>query len=504
MGTAVGMGLADLTHFMQVLPPSRIVPDQVMWNDTYDIFKGAVSDEEFDGLYMEHLIQTSREFTGRGHGREVNLPYGGKSGYIKAFTPLRRLVATATVDQETMDRAKGVGAAGNYVLREIQQMLADFRFVCELAAIGYPDGGLARSNGVGVQCTVAGVTDDGAGTCVKITCDNTYRDFGMWENVQLIRKGQRVEVYLADGTTNATAAVNAGSTVNAGHAVVKMVVPAYRTSAGAWAATNTGYVVVQCGSIAEAHTLANAINDGSIIHVYGTKSNTLYLPAGMSALLQNHSVGTYIDGHDTSRDTELWVPDANYGVALGFTRASYDVLNTPTYDAEDFGAVADTPAAGTPCYWVLSNLRDWINTREMETGCEITHLAMALEMAECLDRMNVREHNITVNVGNVQATSQAVFGGGEAKTFRKSNNSTCKIVTIRGFSKHTIAGIAAGEFKWGVKGGGFDYFRLYGTEWQPVMAQRWDSFEAPYGGYSQLAADRVDCNFVANDLRYDI
>lgn len=452
---------------MKDYPSGIIVPEEFMWNSLYDTLKGGIKKDPHIGDNVDILIQTSRPFTGKGWGENIDIPYPDDMGFIKTQVPLYQVIANAGVTKQSLDRATGGDASwGRVVDRVLADQRTDFLWTMELSAAGAGTGALAR---------VVSYTWDGGTTTMTVTCDNTYTDFG-WENVALLKKGMWVEIY---DSTFATQRVDANSN---GTWQVASVTFGSRNNG---AATTGTFTFVAADEIAE-------VVDNDVVFLAGAKSDGLgsskysptgALPMGLLGLVQGSG-----DGYGGAADITTF---------QGLTRSSYPTLLSTVYQASDFVSGASD---GTPNDWDLSVVSDAISQVETSTGRKTTHLLCSSQLAMAIMRLNRSESSITVNVASTGAQNQSAVGSQYARQFLCPDGRLIPIVVSKTIPRNVLYGIDADAFRIYTKGD-FDFLRLNGDIWDKSYNDRKANFEAPYGGYWQIGAERCDSSFCIQDMK---
>jgi hypothetical protein len=453
-----GATLTTLNYFTKDFPTGRIVPFEKLEFPLLEALRPNIQTEDFvAGQYMKTLIKTARPFTGKAHYEDADVPLPGASGYVEQLVPLRELIANAGISQEALDRATGGEASwGKAVDESLNDLKDDFDHLLELAVFGQGLGALAR---------VYSNTESPSGT-YTIVCDNTYADSGV-ENVALLKKDMLIDVY----TTNTLRTTAAG-------ALVTSVTFGDRANGAA----TTGTVVFT-------DTTGATIANDDIIYLHGSKG---YMPMGLTGIVQGSGAKARYAGI------------FNVTAFQGLTRASYGCLQSKTYEATDFGLASESPSDGTPTSWDLSVISDCITDVRKGTGKGLVDFLLCSEtLAMAIQRRNKAESNITVNVGTTAATQQNVAGSRYAGSFICPDGRIIPVRIAATIPDNVLYGLTLGDLRWGVKGG-FDFKRPTGEVWMKSPADRKLNFEAPFGGYMQISADRCDNAFVLMDLRTDI
>lgn len=500
-----GVNLTDLNGYMKNIQTGRIVPSLYTWGTLHEHLKANLQTEGFDGDLAEILIQTGFPFTGSAFGENVDIPYPQDVSFVKQYIPLKQIIVNAGITQQALQRASGGGASwGRAVDLVLANQRSEFLWLRELLSIGDGTGRLARV-----------VSSSHSGGYITVTCDNTYADFG-WENVALIKPGMWVECFDSAGLQVLDGANGAVDTYGS-----KFKVTAVSFGNRNNGAATTGTVTLACTTDLDSGTDATrCFDDGAILYIAGTRSNSGSTPDG---------AGTYSYGASGTKcyeatniqstvDVPVSVPlgltglfanavthpyyDAGAGCNLdtfqGLTRSSYDTLNTTVYQGDDYGG-----SAGTPTDWDLSVISDAINVVNKNTGGNVNLLLCSSELAMAIMRRNRSEAGIVVQTGSTGNLNQNAVGSQFASTFLAPDGRPIPIKVSATIPRNCLYGITTDDLRWYVKGG-FDFLRLDGDVWSKSFADRKANFEAPFGGYENIGAERCDRAFVMQDLADNI
>jgi hypothetical protein len=464
-----GITLSLLNNYMKNYPSGIIVPDQYIWHSLWDLLRADLKKDAHRGEYVEILLRTTREFTGKAHTEDADVPLPPGTGFDKAYIPMRELIANAGITRQAQDAAVGGDASwGRVVDLALQDMQVDFNLLCELSAFNDGSGRLAR---------VSAAADNGG--VVTITCDNNYLDFGI-ENVQLIRKGLRIDIYQADGVTPRLLDQKVTSVT--------------------FGARNNGAATT--GTFTVSHAPGHGIANGDVVYIRGRadyRTTGKYtaaveggLPIGLLGFVQN---GTqYIEtGPGTS---------VNMALFQGVDRTSIvgTAMRARMYTAADF---ASGGVAGVPDDWDLSVISDAISENYMSTGGKTNALLCSSQLAMAIQRRNKAESNITVNVSTTSNMNQTAAGAQYASQFLCPDGRVIPIHVCQTIPRNVLYGLTTEDIGMYTKGD-FDYLRLTGDIWMKSPADRKTNFEAPYGGYVQLGAERCDRQWVIQDMKDNI
>jgi hypothetical protein len=486
-----GIKLADLNYFMKNYPTGIIVPSDYRWNTLYDCLKGNLKTDGFYGDMAEILIKTNRPFTGQAMGDRVAIPYADNTGYIMQHLPMRRVIVNAGVSGDAMERATGGAASwGNIVKEALDDEKNEFLDFMEECALGDGTGRLARA-----YSASAGTAE------VTVTCDNTYSDFG-WENVALIKKDMWIEAYNASDSIATDA-----------NGVTAWEVSAVSFGDRDNGAATTGTFTISCTAGQEA-TIAAFFDNGAL--VFRAKTRSLGLSDSVAGTTC-YQITNFASSYDLNTSLPMGLvgivqsaltADAAYAytdsaVVLtmdtfqGLARASYSPLNAIMRDATNFGGTR-----GTPEDWGLDTLTDAMAIVDKRGG-KTDVLACNPVMALAIDRRNKDESGITVNVSTTGEMAQTATGAQWANKFKRPDGQVIPIITSHTIPENVVYGLCTQDLIWYVKGN-YDFLRLYGDIWQPVMAQRYDEYEAPFGGRHQIGAKRCDRQFCIQDMATDV
>jgi hypothetical protein len=329
---------------------------------------------------------------------------------------------------------------------------------------------------------VSAVANDGSTTTV--TCDNTYLDFG-WENVARIKKDMYVEIYSAAGSQR--------SLNSLGYAPVTAVTFGSRANS-----TST------TGTFTYASAGTDSIADGDIVYIYGSHSSGVHeseyavghtdnvcLPIGLTGIVQSAAADYLVDSA-TDYKLTTWQK---------VTRSSYATQLAYQYDAADF---ASGGAAGTPDEWDLSVITDMISDGYRNSGKYIDTIMCSSHLAQCMHRLMRSEGGVNVVVSSTGGINQKIVGSETAKTFIRPDGAEIPIIVSDTIPRNVIYGLCTEDLFWLTMGDYDDLApRLTGTggTWMKSPNDRKTNFEAPFGGYSNIAAEACNSSFVALDLR---
>jgi len=420
--------------------------------------------DSFVGDKIEILIEKDWEFTAKPHYEDADIPRPSDFEFDKQLIPLREVIVNNGLTKQAMDRATGGAASwGRIVDRVLQRGLIDLDWLMNISLIGNGSGALAR---VVSAVHAAGV--------VTVTCDNTYTDFG-WENVALLKKGMRVEIYNAAGDTLRTVS---GGVVISGTPV--------------FGDRNNGAPAGVTGTFTFAAAVDPGLADNDVVYIYDAKTSALTqpLPQGLLAFVQGN-------GDDYAGAAALTT-------FQNLTRASYACLKGRVYQASDF---ASGGVDGTPDDWDLSVISD--ATKDVKRGGSKGDTDLILcseELATAIGRKNRAEAGITVQAGATTNLNQVAVGGQYAKFFiRPSDDRPIPIRVAETIPENCLYGLAleSSGMRWHPFGD-IDYMRLTGDIWMKSPDDRKANFEAPRGGYYQISTGRNDPLFCIQDLRTDV
>lgn len=507
-----GVTLADLNGFMKNYDTGTIVPDQFFWNTLYDDLKGSFEKKNFDGDQFKILIQTGFPFTGQAFGESVDIPQPDDLGFMPMYIPLKETIVNAGVTMQSMRRATGGGASwGRVVDLVLRAQRTDFLWLQEICAIGDGTGRLARVS-----------SSAHSGGSIVVTCDNTYSDFG-WENVALIKVGMLVEAYNASGLLIADESDGVPTT---GSTTTFRVTAVSFGSRDNGAAT-TGTVTLTCTNDIDSGTNpTRCFDNGAILYLANTRSlgvtdstvafgataangnpGTLYestpqaavachtsLPMGLVGLIQTAAASPSVALHCYTDDSI----DCTLDTFQGLTRYSYPNLKSQVYRGGDFGGTDLTPGD-----WDLSVISDAISQIETDTGGKVDVLRCSAQLAMAINRRNRTESNITVNVSSTGNQNQNAVGSQYASSFLCPDGRVIPIKVSKTIPRNVLYGYTSEDFLWRTSGD-YDFLRLNGEVWDKSYDDRKANFEAPYGGMSNIGAERCDRAFVIQDMADNI
>lgn len=494
-----GVTLADLNGFMKNYTTGRIVPTEFFWNSLDDILKNSVQTDNFRGDLAEILMQTEYPYTGQAFGEDIDIPYPDDLKFIRQYIPLKQIIVNAGLTQQALDRATGGDASwGKVVDAVLRSQRQEFKWLREIIRAGDGTGRLARANG----------TASHSGTDLTIQCDNTYSDW-YCENVALLKVGMAVNIIELDGTTLPD---NTGAT-------------SFRVKSVTFGNRNNGaatYGTVVLSGVA--NDISSSVVDGCIIALANTASlsladsagaysgvTTCYqvndyaagngtghlataLPMGLAGILQ-----TYVSGKAYAESAGTNPLNMTMDTFQGLARdATHPTLSANIWNGGDFGGTA-----GTPSDWDLSVISDAINQNESNTGGKTDLLIVSSELAMAIHRRNRTESNITVNVSSTSNENQNAVGAQFANKFLCPDGRVIPVQVSKTVPRNCLYGLCTEDLRWYVKGS-FDFLKLNGQIWDKSYADRKANFEAPFGGYEQLGAERCDRQFVIQDMKDNI
>jgi hypothetical protein len=464
-----GWNLSDLDNFMKVYLTNRKI-DQYTHNvPLLEALKGSLVTDGFVGKKHELLMKTTRGFTGQAHQENQAVQVPKTPDFDPYYITLRELMTVAGLTDQMLDRATGgAGAWGVATGEALVECEQDMDWMLEQTLLG---------DGTGVLARVSTGTDNTGGSWT-LTCDNTYNEIGCWENTQMIKVGENVSVYQADGTT-----------VACSDGVVTAVAPGYRTAAGSWAAP-TGTVTIS--GTESAGTLET---DGYFIRkrVPGYTDATYVpvgaYPMGLSGVVQAYTGNT------------LSAPITTF---QGIVRAAgYPSLNSLVLRAADFTPSGDSD--GTPTDWDLSVVDDVITQINMSTKQKVDLIVCHNFIAQAIGRKQKSEWGSSIILQNgPNGQGQTASAVRMAKQFETSDGRLIPIVPVGNMSRHSMFLLTKDNLRL-YNLGGFKYKQYSaGGPWMKSPADRKTNVEAWYHGYTQLGAERCDGCARIDDLRYDV
>ena len=498
------LGLSDLNAYMKQVNTGIIVPSQFIWSSLLDLLKGQLdTGQSFDGDLAKLLIQTAYPYTASAAGDGIPIVYPQNAAWIPMYIPLKKIQVNAGITHDALNRATGGNSSwGSAVDRVLADQRREFKWFQEILAMGDGTGRLARVS----DSTYSGGT-------LTVTCDNTYWDFGI-ENVALFKKGMWIEIFNAAGAQvgDAVDGIALATTSNAWK--VTGVTFGNRNNG---AATTGTFTITVANDIDLLSGLTRVVNDGAVIYLYGTRSNSALttdaagsysyggtatgkcyevtnmegsvdvpcsVPMGLLGLVQDGITHTYTDG----------TIDCTLDVFQGLARASYETLNSKIWTGTDYAGTD-----GTPSDWSLSTVTDAIMQNQMDTGESIDMLLCSQQLAMAMYRLMVSSGQLSIHVDSTAGLKQVVVGSEMAETFRGPNGELIPIKISRTIPRNVLYGIRRADIRWFVKGG-FDFFRLNGQVWDKSYNDRLMNFEAPFGGWENMGEERADTHFIMQDL----
>jgi len=518
----MAINLTNLNFFMKNYPTMEIVPEQHHWSSLYDALRGQIQKDGFYGDLAEILIQTGHPYTATAFGENVAVPLPGQLAFVKQLIPLKQVIVNAGLTMQMMDRATGGNTSwDNIVTRVLDAQRREFNWMMEICAIGDGSGRLCR------------VYSAGGGTTPVLTVDNTYSNWG-WENTSLIKVGMQVELWKADGTQIADE--SSGTLVTLGthdSFTVTAVTFGDRTNGAA----TTGTITLKPTPCAD-RTAVTTTNDlatsiiarGATVYLYGTRSKlgqtiamdsagtgsgtatcyksgyigtsgTIYtyasLPMGLTGIVS--TVGTSAATH--AYDDDQTGSCMNWVTFQGLTRATYPTMYSPVYRGADFDGTDETPSD-----WDLSVISDAMNQVNSDTGKWTDLLICSSQLALAIQRRSKAESNLQVTVSAPQPGEKALAqtaGAVYANSFLRPDGAVIPIMVSKTIPRNVLYGLCTEDLRWFTKGN-FDFLRMEGDIWMKSPADRLANFEAPFGGYSQIGAERCDSSFRIEDMKDNI
>lgn len=458
-----GVNLTDLANYMKDYPSGRIEPDEKVDWPLLDAMRPNLNTEMFIGDNVEVLIKDTRPYTGKAHYENADIPYPGTQSWAKQLIPLREVMVNAGLTRQALNRAIGGDSSWGTVVDEVlRDQQVDFNWLLNSILIGNGSGAVARIVSAAYSNNVT-----------TITCDNTYTDSGI-ENVQLLKIGQQLEIYDSGGTQ-----------VEGASSAVQWEVTGVTFGDRANSTSTTGTITVaDVGG-----TLQGNISDNDVIYIYDAKTSGLTgpMPMGLVGIVQGN-------GDDYAGAFALTT-------FQNLVRASYSSLQGRVYQATDFATGATD---GTPDDWDLTTISNAIKDVERGTGRGmVSHLILGNDLAMALSRRNWSESGINVTIANTEQGNQTVVGSEYAQRFRTPDGRVIPILVADTIPENCLYGITMNDLVWHVKGA-FDFYRLNGQVWDKSYNDRKTNFEAPYGGYMQISANRCDNAFCIQDMKTNI
>ncbi len=466
------IGLTELEYYTRSIPREnyRITVDKILDVGLFDACKGQFTQLPFNaGDNIDFLIKTSTPLRGKAHGEGLSeatrpdVPEAGSPGFIRMQIPLMELIDNCGITRQALKLAAGTPASwGSAVDMAISDMLkVSFRETLRYCMIGTGTGLLGRVSAASANGGVA-----------TITQDNNYTEMG-WDNTQMMQPGMKIEIYASDKTTARSAA--------AGVEVTSVTFGNRKNAA-------IGGTV---GTFTYTGAVTNIV-DGDLVYRYGAISDGLGsgkpFPRGLFYMLQD---GVHL--------TESAFIETSY---FGLTRSTYSSLQGHIYQGDDY---SDTGSAGTPGDWDLSTLVDIMldikrGTGKGEVDCVMTNS----KLAACIGRLNKSENQVQVVVNTTSASvDQSVALPRIPKTVSGPNGEPVRLIVDEAVPNNSAILFDSRNLFMYQKDE-FDFLRLDGGIWQHEMSTRHTDFEAPYGGFLTLVAERCDNMALAQDLADNI
>jgi len=451
--------LSDLEYYSRDYVSGRIVTNENLDVKLFDALKGVMQEGKFIGGNVDILLRTTQPYTAQAHTEDADIPYPGTVAFVKMQVPLKEVIVNAGLTLQARDRATGGLASWGRIVEEVlDDQQIDLKNLLRCACM---------SNGTGIIAVAHG-SATGAGSVgdpYVIALENTYTTLGI-ENAALCQVGMKIDVYAANLTTK----LISGGEITA------------RTfgNRANGAATN--------GSISVVGTLlTGALADSDVI----VPTNSLnLLPMGLVGLIQDGTHYTASQGRLTTFQTQ--------------TRTSYSALKALVWQATDFGLASESPSDGTPTVWSIGSIDDIFTTIETGTGRKQPNLLMCgKNLAKTIDRRSKEENNITVTVSTVQARVQPAAGSRYATEYIAPDGRRVPIKIDNAIPDNVLYGLCLDDLNF-YPFGKWDFLREYGDIWEPARGGRKTNYEAPFHGYYNIGADRVDNCFVMQDMRTDL
>ena len=494
--TATGtIGLAQLNNWMRDTYSDVITTEQYFADTLYGPLIPMLKKDGFDGNNVLMELETSIPLDGQAFGDRATLPYGGTPEFTQMYLPLKEVIVPAGVTEEALNRAVGPpGSWGKIQERALHYQRQAFVELMNVALMSDGTGRIAR-----VVSSSAGTAD------VTVTCDNTYKDFGL-ENVQAIRKGMWVECMDASGDAAAD-----------GNGVTQWKVTARSFGDRANSTAKTGTFTIACTTGQEA-TIAAFFEDNAVVFLGGTISkiaNTpdsvdgsvryeitnglssydikTSLPMGLLGIVQTNA--TADSGHEYAATSDMTMDKFQ-----GLARASYESMLSKFIGAGDFGGTD-----GTPADWDTSVITDAFIDRMNATGMEPNLLIAGAKLGTALDRKNKNENNLMVTVSATESLNMPVYGARAGKPFIAPSGKLVKVMITERVPDNVLYGINTDSLVWRTKGNAD--FKHYGSTLDPWIlspGNRIGLFECWLAMYSQLVALRCDTHFCIQDLATNV
>jgi hypothetical protein len=215
--------------------------------------------------------------------------------------------------------------------------------------------------------------------------------------------------------------------------------------------------------------------------------------------------GLIANGADTQAlggfDDDVAYGNVEMTTFQGLARTSYPTLKSAVYTAGDFGGTLATPAD-----WDLSVISDAMNQINSNTGKWTNLLICSSQLALAIQRRNKAESSLQVTVSAPQPGEKALAqtaGSVYANSFLRPDGAVIPIMVSKTIPRNVIYGLCTEDLRWFTKGN-FGFLRLNGDIWDKSYNDRYANFEAPFGGYSNIGAERCDTSFRLQDMKDNI
>lgn len=446
-------------NYMKTIPTNEIMPFEKLDVKLFKLLSGYAKHERFEGDKKENMIRVDQPYTGEAFWESKDMPEGDTWNYEKTTLELREIFVTSELTMQAMQRAEGLpGSWGNIIEEALKLMKIDYNWLMKVTAMG---------DGSGKLALVASASEAGTTGVYTLTCDNSYLEWG-WENTAFIRKGMKIDIYRGANLVTADCAGLRVTSVTRGR----------RTAAASYAKP-TGTVVFTAPT-------GITFADGDIIYLAGSKDK---LPMGLTGIVS---------------DGVIWGSPSTY---LGLSRLTRDYMKPGVVrQATDFGS--GSPTDGTPTDWDTSVITDALeelaNGPMMVPESELIILTNS-KLASTLYRLGTQTAGgIVLNANSPEGLNMPVVGSQYAKVFLGPNGGHIPIEVDMAIPEHVIYILHRNSFEMYDRGAP-DFIRDYDTGiWEPKRNSRKIIYEAPFHGYFQMSAPRVDTMGVIMDLRTDL
>jgi hypothetical protein len=459
--------LAELDYYVRSIPDPRwkrtldSIPDVSLFNAIKPMFNQS---RFIAGNKVQQQIKTNIPLRGKAHGENIAIPTGGMPGHAFIEIPLREVIDVATITSQALDMADGQPGSWGKPLDDAHDDMMNVSFpeFMRFNMLGTGEGKVAR-------IVSAAVINDDDDDKVRITCDNSYTDFG-WDNVQFVQEGMQVEI-----------AHNA-SVISGAECLDVINVSFGDRNNGA---ATTGYFDVLCADASAATALQAAIADNDVVYRYGTHAVSAKigtadaLPRGMFYFWQDGTLLT--DQVQTSY--------------FGLDRSAYKSLRA---------TIVQGASPGTPEDWDMSTLLgEVVRTKKGSGKGTVTDWFCNANLALAIGRRSDAEHSVQVVVNSQTGAASSDIAMRDIPKRIKGPYGWININVDEAIPNNCLGMVDRKDLVMHQKSP-FDYKRLYGGVWGPTKGDAYTNLECLYGGWVQFSADRCDNMTLIQDLQDNI